>query len=73
MKLNCNSNVPKKIIQKFRIQNTDQYLYMQDVQGDGNCLFRSLSVYLDNHEEGHRELRNQIIQHLYDHFEKYKD
>ena len=35
-----------------------------NVVGDGNCLFRSLSVCLYNHEDRHSELRSQIVHHM---------
>ena len=35
-----------------------------NVAGDRNCLFRSLSVYLYNHEDRHSELRSQIVHHM---------
>jgi len=34
------------------------------VAGDGNCLFRAISLGLTNSENSHRQLRNAITRHM---------
>lgn len=36
-----------------KLKNSSRIFYVRDVKGDGNCLFRCLSVFLDGHEENH--------------------
>ncbi|KFM28769.1 OTU domain-containing protein 3 [Auxenochlorella protothecoides] len=50
----------------------DVGLRIQEVQADGNCFFRSLSVQLHGHEDEHAELRSQVVQHLRDNQEVYE-
>ena len=40
-------------------------LSSRDVAGDGNCLFRALSVCLYDKEDEHCNLRQNIVQHIY--------
>ncbi len=41
---------------------------IQDVEGDGNCLFRAISVALHNTEHMHRQIRTEIVQHIVEHW-----
>lgn len=36
-----------------------------NVKGDGNCLFRALSVYLFNDERDHTDIRKEIVQYAF--------
>ena len=41
-------------------------LVLADVQGDGNCLYRALSVGLVGNQDSHRELRDFIMDAILD-------
>ncbi|KAK3911682.1 ATP-dependent DNA helicase PIF7 [Frankliniella fusca] len=43
-----------------------------DVAGDGNCLFRALSVGLSHHPEAHRYLRNETTDYVAAHWLEYE-
>ena len=40
---------------------------IQDVEKDGNCFFRCLSLHLHGTEENHRKVREEIVQTLREH------
>jgi len=40
-------------------------LYMRDVRGDGNCLFRSVSDQLEDNEDNHNKYRQLAVSYLY--------
>ena len=54
--INRNSSVDKQL--------TLARLKCVNVLGDGNCLFRSLSVCLYNYKDRYSELRSQIVHHM---------
>eukprot|EP01017_Pseudomicrothorax_dubius_P044809 TRINITY_DN7625_c0_g2_i1.p1 TRINITY_DN7625_c0_g2~~TRINITY_DN7625_c0_g2_i1.p1 ORF type:complete len:187 (-),score=37.27 TRINITY_DN7625_c0_g2_i1:382-942(-) len=39
-------------------------IYMRDVEGDGNCLFRAVSDQLEGNEANHRKYRVQAFEYL---------
>ncbi|XP_043469669.1 uncharacterized protein PF11_0213-like [Leptopilina heterotoma] len=48
-------------------------LKLKEVEGDGNCLFRSLSYALYNNEDKHKDLRNQVVQFTLDNWAQFKE
>ena len=54
--------------QKVKIQ----ILSISNVKGDGNCLFRSLSLAIFKTEEKHVEIRKQIVERLKNQKNKFK-
>jgi hypothetical protein len=45
---------------------------MVRVAGDGNCLFRSISVALHNCQDKHKELRKQALDYLQENKQEYE-
>lgn len=41
--------------------NNSKYFRRHKVKGDGNCLFRSVSLYLYNTEEEHLKIRREAV------------
>ncbi len=54
----------KERIHALDSQLRNKQLTTQDVAGDGNCLFRALSVCLYGHENEHTVLRASIAKHI---------
>lgn len=40
------------------------YLRFLEIVGDGNCFYRSISVYVYGHQENYHDIRREIIQHM---------
>jgi len=40
-------------------------LYLKDIEGDGNCLFRSISDQIHGHQDNHFEYRKQAGNYIY--------
>jgi regulator of replication initiation timing len=67
-----------------KISNWDKYfnefnewlkpkdIYMRDVDGDGNCLFRSIADQIDGDESVHRQYRDMAVKQLTDNKDFYK-
>uniref|UniRef100_A0A8D9F915 OTU domain-containing protein n=1 Tax=Cacopsylla melanoneura TaxID=428564 RepID=A0A8D9F915_9HEMI len=43
------------------------------IVGDGNCLFRSVSLFLHNTQENHMELRSDAVHYIRRHWNDVKD
>lgn len=48
-------------------------LIEKDIKGDGNCLFRSLADQFYGDSERHEELRKQVVDHMVQNCDLYKD
>ena len=49
-----------------------QHMRMVEVSGDGNCLFRSLSLGIYNHQDKHREIRQEIVGYMQNHHQVFR-
>lgn len=45
-------------------QNIDQAFILHDITGDGNCLFRAISLYLYNTQENHLRPRADAVSYI---------
>lgn len=57
---------------KFKISITKKGLKIEEVSGDGNCLFRAVGDQLFGEESKHEFLREQVCDHLEVNKEEYK-
>ena len=57
---------------KFKISITKKGLKIEEVSGDGNCLFRSVGDQIFGEESKHEFLREQVCDHLEVNKEEYK-
>eukprot|EP01029_Cantina_marsupialis_P010168 TRINITY_DN2320_c0_g1_i1.p1 TRINITY_DN2320_c0_g1~~TRINITY_DN2320_c0_g1_i1.p1 ORF type:complete len:566 (-),score=122.94 TRINITY_DN2320_c0_g1_i1:199-1896(-) len=53
-----------------RLVENDYVLYKVD--GDGNCLFRAVSMHVHGSEDQHAELRQQVCDHMQEHAERFR-
>ncbi|EGR34728.1 OTU-like cysteine protease family protein, putative [Ichthyophthirius multifiliis] len=59
-----NSPEYQKHLKEFNEQLSEYNLYIKDVEGDGNCLFRSISDQLDGNEEYHAYYRKIVVEQI---------
>ncbi|ORY85718.1 hypothetical protein BCR37DRAFT_391478 [Protomyces lactucae-debilis] len=52
-------------------QLASQSLYIKDIAGDGNCLFRSLADQLGESEMTHAQIRHEVVEYLRKHPDTY--
>ena len=52
---------------KFANQLSKLGLYLHDILGDGNCLFRALGDQLEGHEENHFKHRCDVVEYMVKH------
>ena len=57
---------------KFKISITKKGLKIEEVSGDGNCLFRAVGDQIFGEEQKHEFLREQVCDHLEVNKEEYK-
>ena len=57
---------------KFKISITKKGLKIEEVSGDGNCLFRAVGDQIFGEESKHEFLRDQVCDHLEFNKEEYK-
>ena len=50
-----------------------QGFIVQEIEGDGNCLFRSIADVLDNDQEKHLRYRRLAVQHIRLHPNEFQD
>jgi OTU domain-containing protein 3 len=53
-----------KYFLEFQEKLKPKGIYMRDVDGDGNCLFRSIADQLDGDEENHSKYRDMAVEYI---------
>ena len=62
----------KQIEQEFKEELNKLGYYIREVDGDGNCLFRSVSDQLENSEKNHKFYREKTVEYMRANIEKFK-
>ena len=57
---------------KFANQLSKLGLYLHDIPGDGNCLFRALGDQLEGHQENHFKHRCDVVDYMVKHTDAFK-
>ena len=57
---------------KFANQLSKLGLYLHDIPGDGNCLFRALGDQLEGHQENHSKHRWDVVDYMVKHTDAFK-
>jgi len=53
-----------KYFKEFQDYLEPKGIYMRDVEGDGNCLFRSIADHIDGDESMHRQYRDMAVEYI---------
>jgi len=53
-----------KYFKEFQDSLQPKGIFMRDVEGDGNCLFRSISDYVEGDENNHEKYRNMAVEYI---------
>ena len=61
-----------KAFQSFQTVLAPKGIFMRDVEGDGNCLFRSISDQIEGSEGNHRYYRDLALAHIKNNEEVFK-
>lgn len=69
----CNIKMLSSNADQLKTDETVFFFFVRDVKGDGNCLFRCLSLYLYGDENEHKTIRKEIVDFVCKHWAKYKD
>lgn len=56
-----------KYFKEFQTFLEPRGVFMRDVEGDGNCLFRSIADYIDGDESKHQEYREMALEYITKH------
>lgn len=62
----------RQIEQEFKEELNKLGYYIKEVDGDGNCLFRSVSDQLENTEHNHKYYREKTVEYMRDNMDKFK-
>ncbi|XP_044577513.1 OVARIAN TUMOR DOMAIN-containing deubiquitinating enzyme 10-like [Cotesia glomerata] len=54
-----------------RLRSPEGTFTVHKIYGDGNCMFRAISLILWETEEEHRSLRTLVVHHIMDHWRDY--
>ena len=57
---------------KFANQLSKLGLYLHDIPGDGNCLFRALGDQLEGHQKNHFKHRCDVVEYMVEHKDKFE-
>jgi hypothetical protein len=53
-----------KYFKEFQEKLQPKGIFMRDVEGDGNCLFRSIADYLEGEENNHEKYRDMAVDYI---------
>ena len=62
----------KQIEEEFKEELNKLGYYIREVDGDGNCLFRSVCDQLENNEKNHKYYREKTVEFMRANMEKFK-